>query len=101
MRKMMLLAAAAAALTFANAPAFAQDTPTDCPPGTTTTNPDGNPVTCDNDDNANDTTGSIAPAQADQNGEVLNNTETGQGVKDALTGVDGGDGGNNNGGGNN
>ena len=41
MRKMMLLAAAAAALTFADALAFAQDTPTDCPPGTTTTNPDG------------------------------------------------------------
>jgi hypothetical protein len=83
----MLLAAAIAALTFAGVPAFSQTS--ECPPGTTTTNADGSPVTCDRDDNVNDVTGttddsSAGPAQPRQGDNVLDNTNAGQGIKDAL-----------------
>lgn len=97
MQKILLVAALA--LPLASLPAFAQDN-TNCPPGTSTTNADGSPVTCDNDDNTDDVTGttddtSAAPAKPAQGDSVIDNTDAGQGVKDSLSG-DGNGGGNNN-----
>jgi len=100
-----LLLAAAAALPLAGMPAFAQDA--DCPPGTATS--DGSsPVTCDNDDNRDDTTGmtddtSAGSGQQNGGGNPLSDTDAGQGISDTVNNA--GDGGNNNnnnnGGGNN
>ena len=56
-----ILLAAAAALTIAGVPAFAQST--DCPQGTTNTAPEGSPVTCEADASA------AEPAPADPAGE--------------------------------
>lgn len=94
-----LLLAAIAALPLASAPVLAQDG--NCPPGTSTSNADGSPVTCDNDDNTNDVTGttadtSAAPANAPQGDSVIDSTDAGQGVKDALSGDGNGGNGNNN-----
>ena len=77
-----ILLAAATALTIASVPAFAQST--DCPQGTTNTAPEGSPVTCEAD------ASSAEPAPADPAGEQagdtpLDSTETGEGVKDAVT----------------
>lgn len=92
MRKILL--AAATVLTMASVPAFAQSD--DCKPGTMGV--DGTPVTCDNDDNVNDTTNtpddsSTGPMKS-QGDSVLDSTEAGQGVKDAVSGGDGNGGGN-------
>lgn len=89
MHRMLLAAAAVAAITIT--PAFAQS---ECPEGTTNTGPDGGPVTCE----ADTTSAEPAPADqgANQGGDVLDNSNTGQEVKDAVTGVgDDNEGGNN------
>jgi hypothetical protein len=80
-----MLLAAAAALTIASVPAFGQTA--ECPPDGS-----GNAVTCDNDDNTDDTTGttddtSQAPAdQQNQGDNVLNNSQSGEGVTNTLDG---------------
>ena len=80
----MTLLASAAVIAFASAPAFAQDT--ECPQGTSKTSLDGSPVTCSADTTDDTTTGSVQTPDS-----PLDNTDAGQGVKDAVT-----DGANNN-----
>jgi hypothetical protein len=89
--------AAAAVLSVAAVPAFAQDT--QCPQGTTATTPtDGSPVTCQADDSTDDTTGApegAAEATGTTGDNPLDATKAGEGVQETVTNPDNKGGGNN------
>lgn len=65
----------------ASVPAFAQS---ECPEGTSKEGPDGSVVTCEADTTSSEPAPSD-PAGNQSGGAALDNTDAGQGVKDAVT----------------
>ena len=89
-----LLLAATTAFALSALPALAQDP--DCPQGTDAATSGSSPVTCDNDDNRDDTTGmtddTSAGSRQQDGSNPLSGTETGQGINDAVSGDGNGNG---------